>query len=180
MTAAPDILSQLPQVETADIAVGPSTDFLWLQRMIRASESYELTADDSCPPAAQLDTRGFEWARALLLKVRRRGVAVGAFLLMPIPYGYEVHTLLTRQCRGARALEAGRQGIAFTFQHTSAQRITSRCPETNPASLWFALRNGFEIVDRRADWVKHGRAYNSVYVELTRNKWRNDLCQSQQ
>ena len=161
------------------VAVEPSRNFIWLKRLVTTTELYPFIGDDASPPADGFETRGFE-ADALLLRVTLDGAPVGAFVFIPIAFGWEVHTALTRHCRGARALEAGRQGIAFIFQHTEARRITSRCPEDNPASLWYALRCGFEITSRQADWVKAGRRYNSVYVELNRSKWKGSrLCRSQ-
>ena len=55
----------------------------------------------------------------------------------------EIHTCMTEECRGAKAIEAGKTGVNYIMTQTNATKLTSYCPENIPESYVFARKVGF-------------------------------------
>ena len=161
------------QVRRGSLVVTPELDVPYLETLCRDPEIYARTADDQSPASERLDLSNLlRMPGVLCLKVWRTSRAVGAFLFLPAgPEVLEVHTVMTRDCRGRRAVEAGLAGLEYVFTRTGCWKITSRCPEDNPASLWYALRLGFNIEFHRADWPRAGKLLSSAHVALTKADW---------
>lgn len=69
--------------------------------------------------------------------------AHGGFILIAAGAGfYSVHTQFASEGRGAHALAAVKAGLDFMFTRTDAMRISSHCPDNNPAALGLALKGG--------------------------------------
>lgn len=102
---------------------------------------------------------------------------LGCFLLIwtkepDRPAFHAVHTLLSRQCRGAKAIEAGKLGIAKAFSLEDVERLESWCPANNPESYLFARLCGFKRVGfAPVEWVKNMQRYPIRVVALSREEW---------
>lgn len=55
----------------------------------------------------------------------------------------ECHTALLKNAHG-KAVEIGKAALNWAFKNTSALRIITAVPESNPLALRFALRSGFK------------------------------------
>lgn len=67
----------------------------------------------------------------------------GGFILIAAGAGfYSVHTQFASEGRGAHALAAVKAGLDFMFTRTDAMRISSHCPDNNPAALGLAVKGG--------------------------------------
>lgn len=112
--------------------------------------------------------------------VRQGGTLVGCFLAVWTPgrtnsHGdrqpdfHMVHTMLSRACRGAEAVQAGRGALAAVFALDDVDRLESWCPENNSESYYFARMCGFQKVGFAAmPWIKNGKEYPVRVVELRR------------
>lgn len=108
------------------------------------------------------------------VRVSVDGRSGGCFLcIQNEPRVYDIHTLLLRNCRGRRAVEAGRKGAWLLFEH-GAEALTATCPEHLPEVRWFAQAVGFHFVSRgKACWSYQGRPAECVFMRMT----KEDLCQ---
>lgn len=154
------------------ISVKPSQDWPYLEGLIRML--WDQVADDNCGTVDTFKLKGFAMVQqAAMIKVLRNNASCGAFLFVAQEDGVaEIHTLLTPRCRGRLAIEAGKAVVKFAFENMNINKITSRCPNNNRASLYFAMRCGFSITGKQQDWVKNGQNLGSTHVELNRQNWK--------
>jgi RimJ/RimL family protein N-acetyltransferase len=153
-----------PNARTVPVLIGRTHDVSYLQKLAR--EYYELTSDDATPAKAFLDLRAIARdKRHWFLRVLVGGKPAGLFAFyLKRPDIYEGHVVLTPQARGLIGLAAGRMALQFMFEIARARQIICQCPETNRASLFYALRCGFKVLYRRHDWRKNGATYFSTWV----------------
>lgn len=125
-----------------------------------------------------------------LLVLRDRDI-MGCFLLVwTHEQGREpfhcVHTMLTRACRGADALQAGKMGIEMAFSLEGVERLESWCPANNPESYLFARLCGFKKIGfAPVEFLKNMQRFPIRLVGLSREEWNLEnagktpkLCQS--
>lgn len=85
---------------------------------------------------------------------------------------YGVHTALSPQLRGARALAAAVSALEFAFVNTDAEQLWTMVPENNPQAMWFALRSGFRAHShRKGVWLSGGRRWAMTYLSLDVDSW---------
>jgi hypothetical protein len=109
-----------------------------------------------------------------VVEVEHEGKVLGYFVLTPhktLRHVYDVHTLLSKECRGIRALNVAEMGLDLVFNGLDCEILRSQCPDTNKASLLFALRMGFKPMTKEKDWMKNGVLYESTHVSMTREQW---------
>lgn len=129
-----------------------------------------------CPDGvAALDAKALDDGTRIFLKVQREeeGETLGVFVLQrKFPGVFEVHTCLTKECRGATAVRAGKLGVEWMFLNTEAVRLYSMCPDSNSASMHYAFAVGFRQAFHRAQlWQKGGKMEGATVVELTVQQW---------
>lgn len=109
---------------------------------------------------------------------------VGFFSLFALEqHAYAVHTNLLPSCRGARAIEAGQEGLEFAFIHTDATYLTSMVPECNPQALWFAHAVGFrDTFKQEARWLSGGEMHDIQHLRMDVDEWiqRLSMCEQGQ
>lgn len=141
-----------------------------IDRVLQASE----VAEAICPDGVEMrSVKVLDDGSRIFLLVREGEAVLGCFIVGRMLSGvYEVHTCLTKQCRGKRAVEAGKLGTEWMFLHTDATRLYSLCPASNRASLLFAYAVGFKHAFHRADyWLKNGVREGAAVVDLTVQQW---------
>lgn len=161
------------------IEIRPSTDFRYVRTLLDDPEIYNAVRCDDSPQLKDLDD--LEILKVpdyrLLQVFDASGLAVGAFYLFPIKEQvWEIHTMLSKKCRGRYALRAGELGLDYMFMVEGAQCLMSRCPSDNPASLLYAQMLHFRIIRSPHDWKRNGEYIISHHVELTRKEW--EVCLS--
>lgn len=164
------------------ITIAETQDWQLLDRILRLPEVYQPMIMDGGPERDQITTRN------LVKDPRDRFVIVcvdgqpAGFVLAHFlsPGTYEIHTNLTLDCRGSRAIAAGRMVRDFLFNDAQADKLVSTCPYYNPASLVFAFRCGMRIDYRtQNEFRKDGQSYGAAHVMLTRRSWQTkqeSLC----
>ena len=104
------------------------------------------------------------------LMVSGEGKEVGCFVCDSKGKGiYEVHTMLTSECRGRDAIRAGRLAIKKIFSLRGVEKLISYCPCNMPQTYFFAIWCGFHSAGKAAwSWIKNGVAFDVKIVELTK------------
>jgi RimJ/RimL family protein N-acetyltransferase len=98
----------------------------------------------------------------------------GGFLLLQTRPGlYSIHSLFLPEGRGAKAVRAALDAVAWVFQNTDAKAITTEVPAPNLAAKWLALRCGFtEISKRPQSWIApNGEVSDMTDYLLTKPRW---------
>ena len=110
---------------------------------------------------------------------------VGAFLFINVGGDIaEVHTLMTRECRGRDAVQAGKMALVVAFSKPlfggrPLQSIISNCPATNHAASHYAAAVGFGFQTRYPlAWVKHGERHDLLQWGLNKHQFEEQLCRS--
>jgi hypothetical protein len=76
------------------------------------------------------------------------GVDACSFYTPIGPVVYDGHSLTDTTCRGRRAIEAGRQSLAWFWSHTDAELVTGSTPIELKAARWFNRQMGFVSAGR--------------------------------
>lgn len=85
---------------------------------------------------------------------------------------FAVHATLLAHCRGARAVQACREGLAIAFTHTGAQELMAPVPRSIPQSRWLAWQLGFQYVLTTPPlWRVDGHVFPADVFRLTRQEW---------
>jgi len=160
----------------SNIQVQLSDDFKYMRSLLDDPEILACVGDEDSPRLSDLpDFEIFKVNDYRLLKVTDDYVSIGVFYLFPIkPRVWEIHTIMSKNCRGKKALEAGRLGLDHMFLFEGAESLMSRCPSDNPACLLYAQMLHFHIVRSPKDWKRNGEYITSHHVEITRKEW--ELC----
>lgn len=58
---------------------------------------------------------------------------------------YEIHTVLEKNCRGRKAIEAAKNVIAWVFSNTECERLITQIPERNILAEKLAIAAGMSI-----------------------------------
>ena len=155
------------------IVVEPTRDVAYCDGIARQPDLYERMADDRTPGREALTLRNVVQWPNIVLKVLQGDKPVGLFLLLFVSRGtYEVHTMLTRECRGAQAIAAGRAMLAWMFETTACTRLVSLCPDWCKESRVFARALGGRFTGREENrFVRQGKPAGCVHVEMTREEW---------
>lgn len=125
---------------------------------------------DSVRPFIRPDGAFMDWSQVVALPSTQTGVvvlsngedAVAAFE-MTAPGIFQSHTLFSETCRGRKAIETGREMVAWMFDH-GADIVWGATPRDNAKARWFNRQIGahptpnsddedeiFEI--RKSDWT---------------------------
>ena len=64
-----------------------------------------------------------------LIEVQENCKDVGVWAFEPHDGGYCMHTAMTRDCRGRKAVRSGLDAIGWLFNHTVAQAVYAAIPE---------------------------------------------------
>lgn len=92
-----------------------------------------------------------------------------------------VHTMLTRGCRGADAITAGKLGIAKAFNIEGVEHLESWCPSHNPESYLFARLCGFKKTGfAPVEWVKNMQRFPIRVVSLSRQNWLGSILEKKE
>jgi len=151
------------------IVLSPLTNSEAIRRLCERSGEWEAMRADGEP---LID--GVPWSlvtmnprRSAWLGVWSDSRLVGAFLFINLGDGIaEVHTLMTRECRGKAAVQAGKEALLWVFHHRvfldeSPDEIITNCPEPNRAASYYAAAVGLNYQGRHPmAWVKHGKAHD--------------------
>jgi len=148
----------------------------WCNRLAREPAIHAAISDDASPPAEQFDlTTTIRQPDNFFLLVRRDGKAVGYFgLLKRAPAIYEVHTVLSKACRGQSAIQAGCLARDWMFGNAPCLMLVSYCPDNTPQTLLFAKRCGFTLFGQlRHTHTKNGVPHNTTYVYCVKHEGEN-------
>ena len=92
-----------------------------------------------------------------------------------LPCLWEAHSQFTPQGRGAWALEATRQSLAWMFTRTDAAEIYTRCPHGNPAAKGLARLIGGQLqFTNPKGWVMDGKVVPADIMSLRVEDWMRD------
>lgn len=146
--------------------VFPTKDISVIHAIFSIPYIYSQIKDDSCPE----DPKNYNFSAIIdswiFLEVRKyhNSKACGIFMFKPIDdITCEAHTLLTKDCRGTEALEAGALAKDWVFDNTKFTKISSYSFSDSPSVKWFAKKLGMVKVSEEP-W------------EATRNGNKITLC----
>lgn len=108
---------------------------------------------------------------ALCYVLAREGEeTLGFFLLVPQNgVCWDIHTCLLPEAWGARAREAARGIVAWTFAETPCQRLVTSVPGHNRLALRFAQRAGMTEYGRNPkSYLKGGILQDQILLGLSR------------
>lgn len=163
---------------SAQITIQPTNDGRAVWRIVSDPEIFGRVVDDAwiTQAAENLESivRGMvdnENNRTFL--VLADGVHVGCFICFWQGSNlYEVHTFLTKLCRGGDAIRAGKMAMAHMFSMSCVERLISYCPACIPEAYWFARRCGWKATNAECPpWVKFGVSHSQQMVEARKEEW---------
>ena len=150
-----------------------TTDMEYLDSVARKPEIYEMISGDHSSERERFSVGDLVAGhQAIFLRVWLKGLAAGFFAFVWLPGDcLEVHTLLSDNCRGKKAVEVGRKAIKWVFAHTSARALMGDCPDWNPAVAVFARRCGLRRFLRDGNYAfKNGRWQGAWLVKINREE----------
>jgi len=81
---------------------------------------------------------------------------------------WEVHTCLLPHARG-KAVEIGREALAWVWENTPALRIVTQVPSFNPLALRLAKKCGFEVIGiNKKSFQKNGVLYDVTLLGISK------------
>ncbi|HEY4416957.1 MAG TPA: hypothetical protein VGO57_14805 [Verrucomicrobiae bacterium] len=105
--------------------------------------------------------------------VRKGPETVGAGVFYELEPGvFDLHTMLTAQCRGIHAIRIGKAITEYMLGLSGVKKLVSRCPMNLPETYFFARRVGWRYAGvAREKWRKHGVDHDIKLVECTQADW---------
>ena len=166
---------------SSPITIEETREWQPIWHIMQDPEIYDAICDDNWRAlprdSVRLVLKGIvEDVRNHSLLVVQDGICVGAFVCLNKGEGvFEVHTLLTKDCRGADAITAGKAGMAYMLNRPGVEKLTSLCPTNLPAAYLYARFCGFHKAGVSAiKRLQGGIEYPIKLVEAT----KLDLCHS--
>ena len=142
------------------IKVFRTFDSYLVEAMMGLPEVWKEVKDDACPKDPGVVDVPFLMKECICLGVKDGDDACGVFVLVPkAPTVCEVHTMLASRCHGAKAVEAGKQAIAWIWANSSNTEITSFTWSDRPQVAWFMSILGLKRCSEE-DWpnTRDGKA----------------------
>ena len=134
------------------IKVFRTFDSYLVEAMMGLPEVWKEVKDDSCPKNPGVVDIPFLMKECVCLGVKDDDDAVGVFLFVPKgPTTCEAHTMLASRCHGAKAVQAGKQAIAWIWQNTANTEITSFAWSDRPHVAWYMSVLGLKRTSEE-DW----------------------------
>jgi hypothetical protein len=127
------------------ITIDRSYDVDLIDYIIRNPSIYASMSDDSCPSDPSRVTVESVIDTCLFLLVKIDAVVSGCFMLEPNDKSYTAHTALLPNCRGRRAISAGRAMLKWVFGNTECREVTSYAFSDSPHVDWFARAVGLRV-----------------------------------
>jgi len=133
-----------------------------LNRLLGDDDIFDAISDDLSKGSR--DATPFLGPSPLLLEVLEDGNAAGVFAFRAAGEGVlEMHTIMGRECRGRKALEAG--AMAVNYVKTKGYKIVSCVFSDAPAQMWFAKKLGFSETARQPHHTtRHNAPVDVVYL----------------
>jgi hypothetical protein len=159
---------------THKIAVERTQDAAYVDEVTKTLEVWIDVIDDTTPPREQFTLAPLVANEAhVFLRVEHEGAPAGYVAFYRMGYGgYEMHTVLLPNCRGAAALRAGWTAVAWLFEHTEAKGIRTYVFEhARPARRMMAAAR-WPIVGREPHPNRvEGKPARRIWYQLTREAW---------
>jgi Protein of unknown function (DUF2824) len=134
----------------------------FVHRIMRDPDVYPFIGDDSSPKDPMAFDASDYLSNCICLKVMDESHPVGVFVFFIGEDGYELHTMLTKLCRGSAAVRAAKEAIAWIFDNTDCKEIVSFALSDAPATTWFAKMIGLIETSRQL----HANTRNNLPVEI--------------
>lgn len=159
--------STIPAVNVSEHLVAED-----LQEVLNRPDIWLPTWHDGVPRESPSEYA--EWIlampRVVCLRVSVDGELGGFFLAVPIEGVFEAHTLMLPNCRGRRAIEAGRLAICWFFNHRDVEFVRSFYREDHPEVLLFARLCGFSVIGSISpDVLVDGKPLKTRILQLSRS-----------
>jgi RimJ/RimL family protein N-acetyltransferase len=121
-----------------------------------------LTDDGETEPEFYFPPMGHIWVRV---------EDYGVFMLTKCNHIMaECHTVLLPNARG-KAVEIGKAALQWAFDNTSALRIITAVPETNPLALRMAIKSGFvQYGNNPKSFQKNNILYDQVLLGINKGE----------
>lgn len=120
------------------VRVSRTYDPVLVDEMIHLPYIWKEITDDSCPKYPQNLNLVYIIQFCVVIMVDFGVGPEGVFVFVPkSDTSCEAHTMLKDTCRGAKAVEAGRQAIQFIFDKTKFTEITSFTFSDRPQISWY-------------------------------------------
>ena len=156
------------------IWVQESSDVDYFHSVVRSEDVFPNIKNDLIQEPDAVDLRPLVANQDhYFLEVWEEETRVGFFMLIcKAPGTYEVHTNLTKTCRGEKALAAGKAAMRYMSCRTPSFRLVSLCPEHLPHALAFARNCGFSVDFVKSDsWPLDGKMLSVTHVSLSIYDW---------
>lgn len=150
------------------LSIEPSTDYDLIRSVVTHEKVYPLLIDDFSPAVEQY--RPNENPGLLYLVARDAAELLGLWMFAPENgVCWQVHTALLPPCRGKRAIQAVKAMLAWIWENTRCQRITTNVPSDNPAALMFAKWAGMKVVGvNEKSFQRNGELLDQTILGLSR------------
>lgn len=123
--------------------------------------------DDSVTECAPVDHEGFSW---MLVS---DDAPAGVFLVHALnSICYQMHTCLLPRIWGRGAANAAQMLLAWAFNETACQKMTTAVPAYNRAALRFARAGGMTQEGiNRASFLRNGALIDQIMLGITKKEW---------
>ena len=150
-----------------------TADLNYLDQVVRSPGVWETVRDDATPPREEFTLAPILKPQNIFLMVLLGETPAGFFAFCQSEKTtYEMHTNLLPICRGAAAIHAAWQAIAWLFNHTAAQQIETYVFETaRPARLLLTLARWRETARRLHPATVDGHPLQEIWFTFTRAEW---------
>jgi len=132
-------------------------------------------SDDSTPKEASASSQIQDDAN-VFLAVEDGGKVVGCFVFLGHGDECEIHTCLTKACRGAKAREALKLALNEMFSSMGIKAVVGYCLSSAKSALYFIRTAGWSFVGRQPHpTTVNGQKVDELWFSITRSQWESQL-----
>lgn len=156
-----------------NISIEPTSDLEYVKSVFFAPNIYEHGCDDECLKyRASMETFDFiNSVPGFFLKVLVDGISAGLFWGIWDGSAVDVHVALLPNCRGNKAVEAGKQFIRWVLSHTKAETIKAGVWSDSPTVSWLCRSVGMKPA-KTIPWtnLRGGKPVDMTYFIFNRGE----------
>lgn len=151
------------------IRLAPSYDKTYVEWLMFHDEIYPFISDDKSKDIPREDIiKAINSPVFEVIRVFDGATPCGAFVLEVSGDEAEMHTLLLPNCRGAKAIEAGKKMIEYMFQKRGIRRVFGFCFSDCKAAIWFTKKIGLKFESEVPHHnTRGGKSVNRVNFSIT-------------
>jgi len=152
------------------ITIEPTDDNEYIRSVFLGPDNIKEMKDDSINDSAvHYMVEHFGLFGGFFLKVLVNGIASGLFWFRPVGDEYEGHAALEKNCRGKKAVIAGKKAVNYCFEKTGTKAVTSVFWSDNPAVGVFCKSLGMKF-SHKEPWpnTRNGKPVEVIHFKTLR------------